>query len=215
MIAQISRRWWLDELVRYLMGPGGHGNAPHVNQRGIATWDGVPELHQPVSDGSACGFEVRDLVDDLTDPALAGQVSLTPPAEVDGARRRRDPVWHCWVRNAPGDPLMSDAEWTEVVEELMDRTGIRGRDDPGGCHWVAIGRAGDQSTSPRCWSARTTVAGCTRATTTTEDYYRARDVCRDAERRLGLTSPPAVGEGAGRSRSRAAVAAGRTANGWS
>ena len=24
-----------------------------------------------------------------------------------------------WVRNAPGDRLLSDAEWTEVVEDLM------------------------------------------------------------------------------------------------
>ena len=47
------------------------------------------------------------------------------------------------MRNAAGDRLLSDAEWTEVVEDLMDRTGIRGCDDPGGCPGVAVGQAGD------------------------------------------------------------------------
>jgi hypothetical protein len=63
---------------QHLMGPGGTETALHVNQRVIAIWDRAPEQHQPVS-GSACGFDVRDLVDDLTEPALAGQVSLEPP----------------------------------------------------------------------------------------------------------------------------------------
>ena len=80
-----------------------------------------------------------------------------------------------WVRNAPGDRLLSDAEWTGVVEDLMDRTGIRGCDDPVAATGWPSARPATTSTSPRRWSARTTVAGCTCAMTTTEDYDRARD----------------------------------------
>ena len=68
---------------------------------------------------------------------------------MDGARRRRGPVWHWWVRNAPGDRLMSDAEWTEVVEDLMDRTGIRGCDDPVAATGWPSARPATTSTSPR------------------------------------------------------------------
>jgi hypothetical protein len=36
----------------------------------------------------------------------------------------REPVWHCAVRAAPGDRLLSDAEWSQVATAIMDRTGL-------------------------------------------------------------------------------------------
>ena len=54
-----------------------------------------------------------------------------------------------WVRNAAGDRLLSDAEWTEVVEDLMDRTGIRGCDDPVAATGWPSARPATTSTSPR------------------------------------------------------------------
>ena len=41
--------------------------------------------------------------------------------------------WHCSLRNAEGDRVLSDAEWAEIAEDLMDRTGIARRGDHGGC----------------------------------------------------------------------------------
>ena len=57
MIAKISRGWGMGRLMRYLMGPGQANE--HTGQRVIATWDGAPHLHQPPSNGSVCGFDVR------------------------------------------------------------------------------------------------------------------------------------------------------------
>ena len=130
MIAKISRGWGMGRLLRYLMGPGQANE--HSNQRVIATWDGAPHLHQPPRTGTVCGVDVRGLTEDLNDPALAAGVPLQPAPGVNDTRRR-GPVWHCSLRNAPGDRVLSDAEWTEVVEDLLDRTGLAGRDDPGAC----------------------------------------------------------------------------------
>jgi len=33
------------------------------------------------------------------------------------------PVWHCSVRAAPADRMLSDAEWALVAERVMHRTG--------------------------------------------------------------------------------------------
>ena len=55
----------------------------------------------------------------------------------------RGPVWHCSLRNARGDPVLSDAQWAEVATDLLDRTGIAPRDDLGACRWVVIRHAAD------------------------------------------------------------------------
>src|ERR1700733_1629409 len=34
------------------------------------------------------------------------------------------PVWHCSVRAAPEDRLLSDPEWAQVAAQIMDRTGL-------------------------------------------------------------------------------------------
>jgi hypothetical protein len=80
VIAKISRGWGAGGLVRYLMGPGRFNE--HTNQRVIASWDWAPELHQPSRDGSACGFDVRGLVQDLTLPAELAGVACWPPLTV-------------------------------------------------------------------------------------------------------------------------------------
>ena len=196
MIAKISRGWGMGRLMRYLMGPGQANE--HTDQRVIASWDGAPHLHQPPRNGSVCGFDVRALTEDLNDPALAAGVPLEPPADGHDIRRR-GPVWHCSLRNAPGDRVLSDAEWTEVVEDLLDRTGLAGRDDPGACRWVAVRHAEDhvhvavmlvrQDTGRRVHPWR--------------DYLRAREVCQDAERRFGLTSTAPADRTAARQSTRA------------
>jgi hypothetical protein len=105
VIAKISRGWGAGGLVRYLMGPGRFNE--HTNQRVIASWDWAPEFHQPPRDGSACGFDVRGLTQDLTLPAEAAGVPHQRPS--DEPTRRRGPVWHCSLRNAAGDRVLTDA----------------------------------------------------------------------------------------------------------
>ena len=179
MIAKVSRGWGAGRLLRYLMGPGRFNE--HTNQRVIASWDWAPEFHQPPRDGSACGFDVRGLTQDLALAAEAAGVAHQRPS--DEPTRRRGPVWHCSLRNAEGDRILTDAEWAEVAEDLMDRTGIAPRGDQGSCRWVVIRHADDHIHI----AAMLVRQDNGRRVHPRNDYYRAAEVCRDAERRFGLT----------------------------
>jgi hypothetical protein len=53
------------------------------------------------------------------------------------------PVWHCSVRAAPEDRLLSDAEWAQIAAQVMDRTGLAPADDELGVRWVAVRHGSD------------------------------------------------------------------------
>ncbi|WP_374108839.1 relaxase/mobilization nuclease domain-containing protein [Pseudonocardia sp. ICBG1293] len=158
------------------MGPGRANE--HVDQRVVASWDGCPEVHQPSlrADG---GFDVAGVVAELSDPAVAAGVSLTPPA---AGRPRQGPVWHCSLRCAPEDPGLSDEQWSQVVEDLMDRTGIARCGDPDGCRWVAIRHADDHVHVAAVLVGQ--VSG--RRVAPFRDFVRARETCQVWEERLGV-----------------------------
>ena len=91
------------------------------------------------------------------------------------------PVWHCAVRAAPEDRLLSDAEWAQVAAGIMDRTGLASAGDDLGVRWVAVRHAADHihlvatlarqdGTRPKIWN----------------DFYRVREACQAAEARFGL-----------------------------
>ena len=80
----------------------------------------------------------------------------------------------------PGREL-ADEDWAQVAASIMDRTGLAPDGDDDGVRWVAVRHAPDHihlvatlarqdGTRPRIWN----------------DFYRVREACRDAERRLGL-----------------------------
>ena len=91
-------------------------------------------------------------------------------------------MWHCAVRAAPGDRMLSDAEWGHLARDIMDRTGLapHGQDDEA-VRWIAVRHAGDHihivgtlarqdGARPQFWN----------------DYYRVREACQAAEERYGL-----------------------------
>jgi hypothetical protein len=53
-------------------------------------------------------------------------------------------VWHCAVRAAPGDRMLSDDEWAQIAADVMHRTGLApyGQDDDA-VRWVAVRHADD------------------------------------------------------------------------
>ncbi|MFE5565959.1 relaxase/mobilization nuclease domain-containing protein [Amycolatopsis japonica] len=179
MIGRVVRGWRAHGLIAYLFGPGRHHE--HTQQHTIASWDGCPHLHQPPQ--TALGrFDVGGLVAALTDPAAAAGVPQQPPAERDGGQRTQGPVWHCSLRTAPEDRELSDAEWSEVVADLLDRTGIAGRDDPGACRWVAVRHATDHVHVAAVLVRQDTL----RRVHPRRDYHRVRETCLAAEQRYGL-----------------------------
>ncbi|WP_226358509.1 relaxase/mobilization nuclease domain-containing protein [Pseudonocardia sp. ICBG601] len=179
MIVKISRGWRPSGLVYYLMGPGRANE--HTGQRVVASWDGAPEMHQPVQAGDG-SFDVRALVDGLSAAAVAAGVGLGEPVAEQGKRMRQGPVWHCSLRNSPEDPVLSDEQWARVVEDLMDRTGIARRGDPDGCRWVAIRHADDHVHV----AAVLVRQESGRKFSPSFDKRRARETCQVWEERLGL-----------------------------
>ncbi|MFF2545157.1 relaxase/mobilization nuclease domain-containing protein [Kitasatospora sp. NPDC058063] len=93
----------------------------------------------------------------------------------------KKPVWHCSVRTAPGDRLLSDEEWAVVARRVVAATGIAEEGDPDGCRWVAVRHAEDH-----IHIAATIVRGDLRKADIEFDFRRAQAECRRIEREWGL-----------------------------
>jgi hypothetical protein len=157
----------VEGLIYYLFGPGRH--AEHTDPHIVAGWRHPAEVEPSLRDDGRRDF--RRLNGLLQQP----HVALGP----HGFDR---PVWHCSVRAAPEDRMLSDDEWAQVAGETMHRTGLApsGQEDDA-VRWVAIRHADDHihivamlarqdGTRPRFWN----------------DFFRVGEVCRAAEERFGL-----------------------------
>jgi hypothetical protein len=114
-------------LLSYLYGPGRANE--HTDPHLIAGFADPGELEPGRRrDGS------RDL------RRLSGLLAQ-PLAAVAGPGYGK-PVWHCAVRAAPDDRLLSDADWAQVAAGIMDKTGLAPEGDDRGC-------GGSRSGTPR------------------------------------------------------------------
>ena len=111
--------------------------------------------------------DVRGLVDGLNVP-LAG---ADAPAKCG---------WHCSLRTAPGDPVLTDAQWADVAAEVLDRTGLP-RGDDGACRWVAVRHADDH-----IHLVVTLARQDGRRAALHNDFCRVGEGCRAVEERYGL-----------------------------
>ena len=109
MIGKVVRGSDVGGLLRYLYGPGRANE--HTDPHLVA---GFRDPHELEPDRRPDGS--RDL------RRLTGL--LLQPLAVDPFGGPEKPVWHCSVRAAPGDRLLSDAEWGQVAAAVMDRTGF-------------------------------------------------------------------------------------------
>ncbi|QUQ72536.1 relaxase/mobilization nuclease domain-containing protein [Kutzneria sp. CA-103260] len=187
MIGKVTRGWNVYGLIYYLMGKGNE-QSPHTDQHVIASWDGCPDLHQPAQLGPD-QFDIGDMVRDLRAPAqLAGLPNNRPKEfpEVGCTRIPKGPVWQCSLRNHPGDPILSDEQWTEVVLDVLDRTGIAPAGDLGACRWVAIRHAEDHVHIAAVLVRQDT--GELVHPHRNFDFRRVKEACTAAEQRLGLKS---------------------------
>ena len=154
-------------LIYYLFGPG--RSAEHTDPHIVAGWRHPAELEPPLR-----GDGYRDF------RHLNGL--LQQPHTALGPRGSPRPVWHCSVRPAPGDRILSDDEWAQVAGDIMHRTGLApyGQEDDA-VRWIAVRHAQDHihlvatlarqdGTRPQTWN----------------DYYRVGEACRAAEQRFGL-----------------------------
>jgi hypothetical protein len=168
VIGKVLRGKQVARLIRYLYGPGKANE--HVNPHLVAGFEHPASLEPPVRPDGRRDF--RRLTGLLSDPVAAL-----------GAKNYDKPVWHCAVRAAPEDRVLSDDEWADIAHTIMDRTGISPYGDDDGVRWVAVRHAADHihivatlarqdATRPSVWN----------------DFYKVRDACREVERRYGLRS---------------------------
>jgi hypothetical protein len=153
-------------LIWYLYGPG--RREEHIDPHLVAGWRDPAELEPAFrADGTQDFRRINGL--------------LNQPLAALGRRRFDKPVWHCVVRAAPDDPVLSDALWARVAEEIMHRTGLAPSGDHEAVRWIVVRHAADHihivatlarqdGTRPRIWN----------------DYFRVREACQAVERRFGL-----------------------------
>ena len=166
VIGKVLRGTDARRLLYYLYGPGKANE--HTDPHLVAGFADPAELEPERRPGGAP--DLRRLAGLLAQPlaALAGL----------GYDK---PVWHCSVRAAPEDRVLSDAEWAQVAAGIMHRTGLAPEGDDLGVRWVAVRHAADHvhivATLARQDGGRPKVWN---------DFYRVREACQESERRFGL-----------------------------
>jgi len=156
-------------LIRYLYGPG--RREEHADPHIIAGYRDPADLEPPLRANGSWDFR-----------RLSGLLRL--PHDALGKWGYARPVWHCSMRAAPEDRILSDAEWAGIARDVMHRTGLcrRGAEDDA-VPWIAIRHGPDHihlvamlarqdRTRPRIVNER----------------YRVRDACLAAEQRYRLRS---------------------------
>ena len=167
MIGKISARGSRAAgLLYYLYGPG--RSEAHAHPHLVAGWRDPAELEPVLRRDGRRDFR-----------RLAGLLQQPHAALGHGFER---PVWHCSIRTAPQDRVLSDSQWAQVARDVMHRTGLAPHDqDDEAVRWVAVRHAPDHihlvavlarqdGTRPRFWN----------------DYYRVGEACCSAEQRFGL-----------------------------
>jgi hypothetical protein len=129
MIAKISSGKDTGGLIRYLFDT--KKAKDHTDPHLVASWDGfAPDPGR------------SDEVD-ATRRLLVADLDL----HVEQARRLgRAPekhTWHCSIRAAPEDRILSDEEWADIARRVVAATGIAPDGDSDGCRWVAVRHAPD------------------------------------------------------------------------
>ena len=183
MIGKVVRGSNVGGLLRYLYGPGRANE--HTDPHLVA---GFGDPHELEPDRRADGSpDLRRLTGLLLQP-----LALDP---FGGCEK---PVWHCSIRTAPGDRMLSDEEWGQVAAAVMDRTGFARHDDESGVRWVAVRHAPDH-----IHLVATLARQDGRRARTWNDFFRVREACQDAERRLGLRATAPADRTAAKQPSRA------------
>ncbi|WUC43347.1 relaxase/mobilization nuclease domain-containing protein [Streptomyces cellulosae] len=154
-------------LVAYLYGPGRHDEHtdPHI----------------------VAGFAMLGMPDPGRDPdATLTQLArhLDEPVHLRNSefgKKVTDHVWHCPVRAAPEDRHLSDAEWAEIAQRIVEAAGVAPAGDDLACRWIAVRHADDH-----IHILATTVREDGRRPRLHDSGIRVGDACRQIETDYGL-----------------------------
>ncbi|MFB7656937.1 MULTISPECIES: relaxase/mobilization nuclease domain-containing protein [unclassified Streptomyces] len=154
-------------LLAYLYGPGRHDEHldPHI----------------------VTGFAMLGMPDPGRNPdATLTQLAqhLDEPVHLRNSEFKKkitDHVWHCPVRAAPEDRHLSDAEWADIAQRIVEAAGIAPPGDDLGCRWIAVRHADDH-----IHILATTVREDGRRPKLHDSGIRVGDACRQIETDYGL-----------------------------
>ncbi|MET8592448.1 relaxase/mobilization nuclease domain-containing protein [Streptomyces sp. NPDC005078] len=154
-------------LLAYLYGPGRHDEHldPHI----------------------VSGFAMLGMPDPGRDPdATLTQLArhLDEPVRLRNSefgKKVTDHVWHCPVRAAPEDRHLSDAEWADIAQRIVEAAGIAPAGDDLGCRWTAVRHADDH-----IHILATTVREDGRRPKLHDSGIRVGNACRRIEKDYGL-----------------------------
>lgn len=129
MIAKISSGQSTGGLIRYLYDT--KKAKDHTDPHLVASWDGFAP-----DPGRTDDFEA-------TKKLLVADLDL----HVKQARRLGHApdkhVWHCSIRAAKTDRILTDEQWADIARRIVYATGIAPDGDPDGCRWIAVRHADD------------------------------------------------------------------------
>ncbi|MFD7204139.1 relaxase/mobilization nuclease domain-containing protein [Streptomyces sp. NPDC059893] len=154
-------------LLAYLYGPGRHDEHldPHI----------------------VTGFAMLGMPDPGRNPdATLTQLAhhLDEPVHLRNSefgKKITDHVWHCPVRAAPEDRDLSDAEWADIAQRIVEAAGIAPPGDDLACRWIAVRHADDH-----IHILATTVREDGRRPKLHGSGIRVGDACREIETDYGL-----------------------------
>ncbi|MFF4532876.1 relaxase/mobilization nuclease domain-containing protein [Streptomyces sp. NPDC001407] len=154
-------------LLAYLYGPGRHDEHldPHI-VAGFAML-GMPD---PGRDENAT---LTELARHLDEPVRLRNSEF--------GQKITDHVWHCPIRAAPEDRYLSDTEWGEIAQRIVQAAGIAPAGDDLACRWIAVRHADDH-----IHILATTVREDGRRPKLHNSGIRVGDECREIEKDYGL-----------------------------
>ncbi|MEU6098441.1 mobilization protein [Streptomyces sp. NPDC047079] len=115
--------------IAYLFGKGRANE--HIDPHLVASWnDFAPDP------GRSPRRDPKEV-----EAQLAAQ--LDQPVKMLGDKAPKNTMWHCPVRAAPEDPILTDDQWATIACRIVAAAGIAPAGDDEACRWVAVRHADD------------------------------------------------------------------------
>ncbi|MFF7338804.1 relaxase/mobilization nuclease domain-containing protein [Streptomyces sp. NPDC008163] len=115
--------------IGYLFGKGRANE--HTDPHLVASWNSFAP-----DPGRSPHRDPKDVMARLV-------AQLDQPVKMLGDKAPRDTVWHCPVRAAPEDPILTDAQWADIARRIVAAANIAPDGDEEACRWVAVRHADD------------------------------------------------------------------------
>ncbi|MFE0202525.1 relaxase/mobilization nuclease domain-containing protein [Streptomyces sp. NPDC058985] len=167
MIAKISSGKETAGLIRYLFDT--KKAKDHTDPHLVASWDGFAP-----DPGRSDDF-------DATRRLLVADLDLHVKQARRLGRAPEKHVWHCSIRAAESDRILSDEEWADIARRVVAATGIAPDGDPDSCRWIAVRHAPDH-----IHIAATKVRADLRTARHWNDYHTADRELAAIEKEYGL-----------------------------